>query len=99
MFSLVFVYPQVWVSVWGDLCPGGSLSRRVSVRETPPYGKERAVRILLECILVYFCAFVICDKRNVDSDNLQNNEKTQKILILKFNLNICFKKNIGSVYK
>ena len=47
----------------GDLCPGGlcpgglylgvsvqwgSLSRR------PPYGKERAVRILLECILVMF---------------------------------------------
>ena len=41
----------------GGLCPGGSLSREVSVRETPqtetsPYGKELAVRILLECILV-----------------------------------------------
>ena len=31
---------------------GGSLSVWVSVRETPPCGKERAVRILLECILV-----------------------------------------------
>ena len=42
---------------------GGSLSRMVSVgggvsvqgvsvKETPPYGNERAVRILLECILV-----------------------------------------------
>ena len=30
------------VSVWG-----------VSVMETPPYGNERAVRILLECILVW----------------------------------------------
>ena len=35
------------VSVQGGLCPGGSLSGR-----PPPYGKERAVRILLECILV-----------------------------------------------
>ena len=46
----------------GDLCPGGGgslsrleggcLSRGVSVRETPPYGYVRTVRILLECILV-----------------------------------------------
>ena len=34
------------------LCPGG-LFWRVSVRETPPYGNERVVRILLECILVF----------------------------------------------
>ena len=34
------------VSVQGGLCPGGSLSGR------PPYGNMRAVRILLECILV-----------------------------------------------
>ena len=45
------------VSFQGVLCPGGSLSREslsrgVSVTETPPYGNERAVRILLECILV-----------------------------------------------
>ena len=44
---------------WGGLCPGGvsvlggSLCREVSVRETTPYGKERAVHILLECILVF----------------------------------------------
>ena len=44
----------------GGLCPGGvsvrrSLSRGVSVRKTPlpPYGYVRAVRILLECILLY----------------------------------------------
>ena len=48
----------------GYLCPGGNLSRGslskwVSVQETrpprqkPPYSKERAVRILLECILVF----------------------------------------------
>ena len=58
----------------GCLCPGGSMSRGLSpgglnlgglcpdgfsVRETPPYGKEWAVRILLECILVrrLFCRF------------------------------------------
>ena len=41
--------PVRGVSVQRGLCPGGSLSR-----ETHParYGKERAVRILLECILV-----------------------------------------------
>ena len=33
------------VSVQGGLCQGDPLDR-------PPYGKERAVRILLECILV-----------------------------------------------
>ena len=43
----------------GDLCPvgfrsSGSLSNGVFVRETPPYGKEWAVCILLECILVNF---------------------------------------------
>ena len=32
----------------GGFCPGGSLSRGVSVRETTPYGKERAVRMPLE---------------------------------------------------
>ena len=40
----------------GGSLPGGGRSqpRGVSVRETPPtYGKERAVRILLECILVF----------------------------------------------
>ena len=45
MFSQVFVCPRGWET----LCTG------VSVRETTPppaYGKERAVRILLECILV-----------------------------------------------
>ena len=38
----------------GCLCPAGvSLSSRgVSVQGDPPYSKERAVRILLECILV-----------------------------------------------
>ena len=37
----------------GGLCLGGSLSRGVPVRKTHLYGKERAVRILLECFLVY----------------------------------------------
>ena len=52
MFSQVFVCPKVGVSAQGL-----SLSRRVSVqgvsvRETPQYGKEQVVCILLECILV-----------------------------------------------
>ena len=34
------------------LCPGRSLSRGVSVTETPGTVEERAVHILLECILV-----------------------------------------------
>ena len=46
------------LSKGGGLCPGGSLVQcGVSVQEglchrDPPYGNERAVRILLECILV-----------------------------------------------
>ena len=37
----------------GGLCPGReSLSGRPPWTETPPYGNKRAVRILLECILV-----------------------------------------------
>ena len=35
------------VSVQGGLCPGG-----LCHGDPPPYGNERAVRILLECILV-----------------------------------------------
>ena len=48
------------------LCPGGLCSGRVSVKGglcpgglchgDPPYGNERAVRILLECILVVIYA-------------------------------------------
>ena len=45
------------VSIQGGLCPGGSLSRGglclgVSLLGRPPYGNERAVRILQECILL-----------------------------------------------
>ena len=49
------------VSVWGSLCPGvsvwgslprGSLSGETHLTETPLYGNARAVRILLESILV-----------------------------------------------
>ena len=45
MFSQVFICQQ------RGLWPGGRSG--VSVRETPPYGKERVVCILLECILVF----------------------------------------------
>ena len=40
------------VSVQDGLCLGGSLSGRHLDRDSPPYGNERAVHILLECILV-----------------------------------------------
>ena len=40
-------------SVPGVLHLRGSLSLGVSVMESPPYGNERAVHILLECILVH----------------------------------------------
>ena len=44
------------VSVQGGLCPGGLCPGEFFVRETPrqrpPYGNERVVRIVLECILV-----------------------------------------------
>ena len=50
----------VRVSLSGGISVGGSLSRRVFVQGSlgqgdPPYGKERAVRIPLECILVILC--------------------------------------------
>ena len=45
------------VSVWGSLSGGflsrESLSRGGLYKGDPPYGNERAVRILLECILVW----------------------------------------------
>ena len=43
---------SVWgVSVWVVLCRGGLLGRPLW-KETPMYGNERAVRIILECIFV-----------------------------------------------
>ena len=50
MCHSVLLFRGGGVSVWKG--PEGCLSRGVSVRETPLYGKERAVRILLECTLV-----------------------------------------------
>ena len=51
----------------GNLCPGGISVQGVSVqgslfRETPPWGEEWMVRILLECFLA-FNAVVICKHR------------------------------------
>ena len=50
------------VSVQGSLCPGGSLSRGLSVKgalcqEDPQYSNERAVRILMECIVASSCCW------------------------------------------
>ena len=50
----------------GVLCAEVSVWEGVSVRETPRYGEERAVRILLECFLLlsYFSmAAIIPDFR------------------------------------
>ena len=44
------------VSVWGGSLSGGSLSWR------PPYGNERTVRILLECII--FINFILLNSFN-----------------------------------
>ena len=50
------------VSVWGVSVQGVSV-QGVSIWEIPPdrdppYGNERAICILLECILVHFCNFI-----------------------------------------
>ena len=53
MFSQVFVCQQGGSLSRDNLCPGmGSLFRGGLCQGLPLYGKERAVRILLECILV-----------------------------------------------
>ena len=107
------------VSVWGDLCPGGSLFRKgdlcpdgslscgglfpgvsvwgslsrrslsvgISVRETPwtetpgqrpPYSNERAVCILLECILmlknIHRMSTQITDSQTIFAKCLSNRE-------------------------
>ena len=41
------------VSVQGVLCLGGIYVREKPLNRDPPYGKEQAVCILLECILVF----------------------------------------------
>ena len=59
----IYVFTPVCDSVHGGErgpCPEGtlsgeSLSRGVSVQGDPPCGKERTVRILLECNLVLYC--------------------------------------------
>ena len=51
--SMVGLCP--WGSLSGGLCPGGSLSGGLCPGDLDPlYGNKRAVRILLECILVDF---------------------------------------------
>ena len=65
---------EVSVSVQGVLCPGGSLFRGslsrgvcschvMSCHGDLPYSNERAVRILLECILVWFVN-ISCNLKN-----------------------------------
>ena len=59
MFSQVFVCPRGVSVERGE----GSLHKGVSVRETTLHSNERAVRILLECILGFL---------NESSKSLQN---------------------------
>ena len=49
------MFSQMSICPGGGLClgEGESLSREVSVTETPMYSNERAVRILVACILVF----------------------------------------------
>ena len=67
----------------GGLCPGESLSRGVSVQgvsiqgvsvkgslcQGDPHGKERAVRILLECILVLSNFVLFTEAHNTERNN------------------------------
>ena len=59
-------------SVWGNLCPGGSLSKGFCVRDNPPCGKERAVCILLECFLLIFKLLRVCSYQAVARDLKQH---------------------------
>ena len=66
---------------WVGLCPGGSLSRRSLLGRLPLYGNERAVPILLECILVVISiplvkrlTFVPFSSRNMYSWQISWNE-------------------------
>ena len=68
LLECILVTPVCHSVILGSLCPGGylfgvSLSRR-SLSGRPPYGKERAVRIPLECILLVIVVnlFFSCDE-------------------------------------
>ena len=58
--SVQGVYAQEGVSICRASVQGGSLSKGGSLSERPPYGNMRAVRILLECILVLRCQWRHC---------------------------------------
>ena len=74
----------------GGLCPGGALSsggrlcrgRGVLRQGDPPYGKERPVRILLECILILNC---LCLRQSLECPEFS--EICDQIVGLKFE---CF---------
>ena len=66
------------LSVWGVSVRGGSLSGRGALcHGDPPYGKERAVRILLECILVFN---TVTGGQHTD-DNVNDDEDKQVMII------------------
>ena len=81
--------PYPGISVWeslcpgaslclGCLCPGGSLSGMGALcHGDPPYDKERAVRILLECILVFN---TVTGSQHTD-DNVNDDEDKQVMII------------------
>ena len=64
--NLIYIIDEKRVSVQGGLCPGvgglcpggssvkGGLCQGDPPDRDPPYGNVHAVRILLECILVFF---------------------------------------------
>ena len=65
---------QGGISVQGGLFPGGSV-KETPRTENPPYGKERAVHILLECILViFFVSLLWCHSINFQKRNTLSHE-------------------------
>ena len=61
-----------------SFCLGESLSGGGCVRDTPPCGKERAVRILLECFLLVFKLLRVCSYQAVARNLKQHQANGRK---------------------
>ena len=93
----------------GHLCPRGSLSkgslsRGVSVKETSPgreptiYGKERAVHILLECILlIFFVTLLWCHSIKFQKRNTVSHEFRTLIHRSPFHICTAHQRSYGKV--
>ena len=79
--KVMFLHPYVillmgsWgLCLGGGLCPGGSLSGVSLSTSPPPYGKERAVRILLKCILVTIISTSMDNLNDLTGNELEKKE-------------------------